>query len=120
MKLCFPIEKDEGLASVVCGHFGSAPLFMIIDDQTGDYNTITNEHEHSAHGGCLPLDTLDGKGIEALVLGGIGIGALNKLKEKGITAYQAQYATVGENISRYQSSGLPQMKAPCSGGKHHH
>ena len=29
MKMCFPVESDQGLESKVFGHFGSAPVFVV-------------------------------------------------------------------------------------------
>ena len=31
MKICFPVTADEGLESAVYSHFGSAPLFLLVD-----------------------------------------------------------------------------------------
>ena len=33
MKVCFPVEKNEGINSVVYGHFGSAPAFVMVDTE---------------------------------------------------------------------------------------
>jgi len=34
MKLCIPISEDRGLDSPICGHFGSAPAFLLVDTET--------------------------------------------------------------------------------------
>ena len=31
MKVCFPVQKDEGIESQVYNHFGSAPVFIVVD-----------------------------------------------------------------------------------------
>ena len=31
MKVCFPVQKNEGVESTVYNHFGSAPLFVLVD-----------------------------------------------------------------------------------------
>ena len=33
MKICFPVEKDEGIESQVYNHFGSAPVFIMVDTE---------------------------------------------------------------------------------------
>ncbi|CAB5104325.1 hypothetical protein D3OALGA1CA_4754 [Olavius algarvensis associated proteobacterium Delta 3] len=71
MRIAFPTEADLGLDSPVFGHFGSAPNFIIIDCDTGDFETIGNTDLHHAHGQCEPLRALDGRTVDAVVVGGI-------------------------------------------------
>ena len=33
MKVCFPVQKDEGVESQVYNHFGSAPVFIMVDTE---------------------------------------------------------------------------------------
>ena len=61
MKICFPVESDKGLDSEVFGHFGSAPIFVVIDTEANSIDTINNQDLGHAHGMCSPLKTLDGK-----------------------------------------------------------
>ncbi len=58
MKLCFPIQHDRALDSEVFGHFGSAPVFMIVDTNTSTVETIGNADQHHAHGTCSPFRAL--------------------------------------------------------------
>ena len=44
MKLCFPIESEDGLNSRIYSHFGSAPNFIIYDTETDTTNTINNQN----------------------------------------------------------------------------
>ncbi len=34
MKICFPVQENEGLGSRVYNHFGSAPMFIVVDTET--------------------------------------------------------------------------------------
>ncbi|RME41495.1 MAG: diguanylate cyclase, partial [Deltaproteobacteria bacterium] len=34
MKVCFPVNNDQGLESEVYGHFGSAPAFVVVDTES--------------------------------------------------------------------------------------
>lgn len=43
MNLCIPVTQDLGLQSPVCMHFGSAPLFLIVDTDSGATETIVNQ-----------------------------------------------------------------------------
>lgn len=120
MKVCFPVQKDEGLASAVYNHFGSAPLFLIIDTQTNDLSTVTNHDEHHVHGQCNPLRALDNKQVDAIVVGGIGAGALNKLNQLGIKVHRAQAETVNENLTIFKTGNMPELNVQgCCGGHSH-
>ena len=89
MKVCFPVLKAEGMDSEVYGHFGSAPAFMVVETENNTTTTITNSDQHHAHGACNPLKALDNQRVDAIVVGGIGAGALTKLNQQGIKVFQA-------------------------------
>ncbi len=117
MKVCFPIEKDQGLASVVFGHFGSAPMFLLVDTEVNQSTVITNSDQHHSHGACNPLKALSGQQIDGIVVGGIGAGALNHLQRSGLRVFKAQGATVQENVEMIAGNSLPEFTAQdsCSG-----
>ena len=58
MKVCIPVTEDHGLQSPVSAHFGSAPLFMIVDIEGGSCRTVPNHNSHRGHGMCQPLSVL--------------------------------------------------------------
>jgi predicted Fe-Mo cluster-binding NifX family protein len=119
MKLCIPVERDEGLESEVCAHFGSAPLFVVLDTDSGACRSIVNRNEHHAHGMCRPLDALAGEDLDGLVVGGIGRGALVKLRQAGIPVYLAQQPTVAATLEAYRAGALePMNDADACGGRH--
>lgn len=33
MKVCFAVQRDDGMDSSVYGHFGSAPAFVVVDTE---------------------------------------------------------------------------------------
>jgi len=117
MKLCFPIQHDQALDSEVYGHFGSAPVFLIVDTDTSVVETIGNADRHHAHGTCSPFRALGNKDIDGVIAGGIGRGALNKLSRAGILVYLASARTVRENLNLFSAGHLTSF-APghvCSG-----
>jgi predicted Fe-Mo cluster-binding NifX family protein len=120
MKLCFPVQHDNGAASVVYNHFGSAPLFVIIDSETGESRTVVNGDQHHAHGGCNPVKAIGDENIDAVVVGGIGAGALSRLNQLGIRVYRAQLPTIQENVPLLLAQKLQQyMLQECCGGHGH-
>ena len=122
MKVCFPVANNEGLQSPVYNHFGSAPLFVVVDTDSGEVAEVINRDLHHAHGACSPVKALGGHAVDAVVVGGIGGGALNGLTRAGIRVYRAEAPSIAENVSRLQDGGLPQW-APgqtCGGHGHGH
>ena len=89
MKVCFPVQTDEGIESQVYGHFGSAPFFIVVDTEEKDVQRIDNRDLHHIHGACNPIMALGGQRVDALVVGGIGGGALMKLNGMGVRVYEA-------------------------------
>lgn len=120
MKICFPVQKNEGLGSRVYNHFGSAPMFIVVDTETNNVLTINNKDQHHSHGACNPIKALDGQSVDAVVVGGIGAGALNRLNQAGIRVYQAKAPTVEENILMFKAKSLFEfMPRHCCGGHSH-
>ena len=120
MKVCFPVEKVEGLESEVYGHFGSAPAFIVVDTENDNVTTIKNADQDHEHGMCNPVKALNNQHIDALVVAGIGAGALTKLNQQGITVYQAQAKTAQENIRMLKDQTLPEFtpQHTCAGHGH--
>lgn len=119
MKLCFPVEQNLGIESKVYGHFGSAPLFLIIDAETRTVAEEINRDLHHAHGRCSPLAALGGRHIDAVITGGIGGGALNGLLRAGVKVYRAEVETISDNLDRYRTTGLPLITEGHCGGHTH-
>jgi predicted Fe-Mo cluster-binding NifX family protein len=123
MFICIPVEESNVLASRVCPHFGSAPGFLIVDTETDSCRAIENANQHHGHGMCMPLASLQGERIDGMVVGGIGMGALNKLNAAGITVYQSEHATVGETLVAFKAGMLRPMQpgmACTQHGEHSH
>ncbi|TRZ75540.1 MAG: diguanylate cyclase [Deltaproteobacteria bacterium] len=117
MKICFPTVNLEGLESRVYGHFGSAPGFVIVDTETQAVEEISNNDSHHDHGMCQPLKALGGRNVDAVAVGGIGMGALMKLQAQGVRVYRGTEGTVGENVGLILKKKLPEFDAglTCAG-----
>ena len=117
MIIAFPTHEDKGLESPVYGHFGSAPRFIIVDSERGSFEVLENGDLEHRHGRCQPLNALGGRQVDAVVVGGIGGGALSGLNAAGITAYRAVDASVAENLKLIQAGFLPvfTLDQTCAG-----
>ena len=122
MKLCIPVNSSNGLDSIVCGHFGSAPAFIIVDTDSLTFESVSNNNAHHAHGMCQPLAAISGRNVEAIAVGGIGAGALAKLRAGGIAVYKAQHSTVRETVAAMKQGqlSLVDSKESCGGHDHGH
>lgn len=118
MNICIPVIDDKGLESKLSGHFGSAPLFLIVDTDTKAYRPVPNANQAHAHGMCQPLTSLFGQQIEAAVVGGIGAGALAKLQAAGLKVYQAAGSSVGEACDAFVAGKLAEI-TPETSCRHH-
>jgi len=109
MKVGFAVRGNEGVESKVYDHFGSAPAFIIVDTEGKDVLTVNNRDLHHVHGACNPIMALDGKSVDAMVVGGIGAGALTKLNALGIKVYGAGALTVKENLALLSDNKLQEL-----------
>ena len=109
MKVCFPVQKDDGMESPVYGHFGSAPVFIVIDTEGNGVQRVSNQDLGHVHGACNPVMALGGQKIDALVVGGIGGGALMKLNAMGIKVFEAEAQTVKENLELVKEKKLQEI-----------
>jgi predicted Fe-Mo cluster-binding NifX family protein len=60
---------------------------------------------------CQPLAALSGKNIDAVVCGGMGARAIQKLNEAGIKAFRAVPGSVEEIAQQFSKGGLEEITA---------
>jgi predicted Fe-Mo cluster-binding NifX family protein len=106
MKVVFPVEFYQGDESALYGHFGSAPGFALLDTDTGVVEPMTNGNRDHEHGACNPLQALGQQPVDAIVVGGIGPGALNGLRRAGIRVFKSDARTIREAAESLQNGSL--------------
>ena len=109
MKVCFPINTNEGMNSIPYNHFGSAKMFIVVDSETKEVKTINNGNLDHEHGKCQPIKALCGEVVDAIVVSGIGQGAISKLKSMGIKVFKAADGTVEKNIELINKNELKEF-----------
>jgi predicted Fe-Mo cluster-binding NifX family protein len=120
MTLCIPVTKDDGTTSPVSPHFGSAPLFMIVDTDSGACRAVSNRNAHHGHGACMPLASLAGESIQGVVVGSIGMGALSKFDAVGVRVFRTEHATVEETVAAFKAGSLEPMSPEMACAHHGH
>jgi predicted Fe-Mo cluster-binding NifX family protein len=109
MKVGFAIQGNDGVASKVYDHFGSAPAFIIVDTGAKDVLTVNNRDLHHVHGACNPIMALDGKSVDVMVVSGIGSGAITKLNAMGVKVYASAAPTIKENLELLSQNKLKEL-----------
>ena len=109
MKVGFAVQKSEGMESRIYDHFGSAPAFLIVDTDKNDVVTVDNRDLNHVHGACNPVMALGGKSVDAIVVGGIGAGAITRLNDLGVRVYAAGAVTVKENLALFGENKLQEL-----------
>ena len=118
MIIAFPTNAANAMASPVYGHFGSASAFIFYDTEKESLHTVENSDKDHLHGQCQPLNALGGQKADAIVVGGIGAGALRQLLAQGIKVYRAVEGTVEENLSLIRAGHLPEFTLDQTCGGH--
>lgn len=118
MRLCIPTRTQDGKKAEVFEHFGSAPWFTLYDTEKDEIEIIQNTDQHHAHGMCHPLGALDGKSVDAVVCGGMGARAVQKLNAGGIRVYRATPGTVAEMSAQYAAGKLEELTVQNACAQH--
>ena len=115
MKIAIPVAEYRGLDSEVYGHFGTAPTFVLVDSETMSVQALTNPNTVHEHGHCNPLRALGQARPQALLVGGIGMGAVMGLRQAGIGVWRAPEGTVANAVSLFNKGQLEEVgdKATC-------
>ncbi len=117
MKVAVPVAEYRGLDSLVYGHFGSAPVFVLVDSEAMSVEALGNPDQTHVHGQCSPMKALAGAMPDAVVVGGIGTGAVLGLRQAGIKVYRATGGTVADALSLLQRGDLEEItgQGTCAG-----
>ncbi|NVN90781.1 MAG: NifB/NifX family molybdenum-iron cluster-binding protein [Desulfuromonadales bacterium] len=110
MKVCFPVAKDAGLESSIYGHLGSTPHFITIDTGSEEVSCFPNADPLAPEAGCNVLKALCHRSPEAIIVDGIGDGFLQMLKGFGIDVFQAESASVRENLTMFKEKQLSRVE----------
>lgn len=119
--LAIPSAHPGGLDAAMGMHFGHCDVFTLVsieNDEVKDVSILDNPPH--AQGGCLaPVQLLAGKGVTALLAGGMGYRPLMAFSQVGIHVFYAgQLSTVREGVTAYLAKQLPEFSQEhtCHGG----
>ena len=95
MLLAVPSNNPGGLEAGRSDHFGHCDVFTLVkieDNAITDVTLATNQ-EHGAGGCMVPVQFLKDRGVDAIVVGGIGARPMQGFQEVGIVVYYADRNT---------------------------
>jgi ArsR family transcriptional regulator len=96
----------------------------MVDTETSECRALINNNIKHEHGKCSPFIALGGEAVDCVVVGGIGGGALGKLKEMGADVFKAASGTIRENLEHLKKDELsrfsPAHSCGSGGGCSHH
>ncbi len=118
--ICLPVKVDQGLDSPLSAHFGSAPAFILVNPDEPKRCSLLNRDAGHAHGQCNPVAQLDGHDVEAVIVGGIGRRALQKLSAAGIRVYRTDLPSVGDALAALLAGELALLDPSDACAGHHH
>ncbi len=118
MKVCIPTETNEGLKARVYGHFGSAPFFTLVDIEGKGVEVIDNGNQDHAHGQCHPVASLQGREVNAVITGGMGLRAVQMFQNAGIKVFRAETGTVEDVVREIVGGRLKEITLDDACGHH--
>jgi predicted Fe-Mo cluster-binding NifX family protein len=107
------------LQSQVSGHFGSAPLLLVVDTESQEISELQRSKQSEQPGRARLAQLLTGEPIDALVVSSVGQGAFGRLQASGVKVYQASGETISENLLSLAEQSLQEFSTTglCSHGK---
>jgi len=89
-----------------------------VDTELKQVSVVDNNNANHVHGACNPVAALSGNRVDAMVVGGIGPGAIMKLNAMGVRVFRAGAATIGENLALLGEKGLQELSVDDSCREH--
>jgi len=121
MKKIGVTSEGEDLDSRISPALGVCPFLFVVEWDNGritDYKAIPNPSKRQGCTGVPAAQRLEQEGIEALLVGNIGVGSFNYLKKKGIDVYEMVGVTnVEDAVVEYFNNNFSKINAPNSPGK---
>lgn len=114
MKVCFPIGVDEGLKSLIFGHFASSPQFLIVDTASEDTTLVGNCDSNDPRARCNPFEALRSRPLDGIIVDGIGDDALRTMQLCGFRVFAAQTSSVRENLTLFCDQQLEELEVQDS------
>ncbi|MDP8224257.1 MAG: NifB/NifX family molybdenum-iron cluster-binding protein [Candidatus Lernaella stagnicola] len=104
--------SGNNLDAPVDPRFGRASSFIIYEDETGEFELVSNEQnlQASQGAGVQAGQNIVATGAQALISGHVGPKAYHVLKTAGVSIYLSEAGTVREAIDALRAGRLQQAQ----------
>ena len=119
-RIAVSAEDNNGLDSAVCGHFGGAPYFILVDvdgDTVVSVRGVQNPYYPEHQPGQVPA-FIRGHEVQAMVSGGMGARAVALFQHYNVETATGASGTVRLALDQYLAGTLPTAE-PCAHGDGH-
>lgn len=116
MKIAIPTKNNE-----VDEHFGHCECFTVVTVEEG--NVVSSEKVDSGNTcGCKSniVGTLKELGVEAMLVGNIGQGAINKINSAGIKVVRGCQGDITTLVKGYLNGKIQDKMIVCAPDEHGH
>jgi len=112
-------SQGTSLDSPVDPQFGRCRYFVIVDDATGQVETVDNAANREAlqGAGTQSARTLLDRGVQVVISGHVGPKAFSALQTGGAQIFQGASGSVREAIAAYKAGKLSAASRPDAGGR---
>lgn len=120
MKIAIPVLEDKGENSIISEHFGHSPFFAFVNLNGKSFTVEVEKNPLENHGpGDIP-EYLKNKGVDLLIVRGIGQRALVFFDQLGIKVIRGANGTVNEIINKYLENELKDTEYEVKEKFHEH
>ncbi|MEA2062904.1 MAG: NifB/NifX family molybdenum-iron cluster-binding protein [Gemmatimonadota bacterium] len=105
-------SQGEDLSSPVDPRFGRAINFLIVDTETGTFETLDNNQNLNLPqgAGIQSAEAVAASGVEAVLTGNCGPNAFRTLSAADIKVYNNAGGTVAEAVEKFKAGELIQAE----------
>ena len=108
--------QGEDLLSDIDPRFGRCRFFLIVDIDTMDFESVSNENAMASGGaGIQAAQNIAKTGVKVVVTGNMGPNAFQTLSAAGIKVFTGANGTIKEAIEKYKKGELNETEAPNVG-----
>jgi predicted Fe-Mo cluster-binding NifX family protein len=105
-------STDKDLNAMIDQRFGRCSYFLIVDTDTMNFESISNESSMASGGaGIQAAQTVARTGVEIVITGNMGPNAFQTLSAAGIKVFTGASGTIKEAIEKYKKGQLSEAEA---------
>jgi predicted Fe-Mo cluster-binding NifX family protein len=107
-------STGESLDSAVDPQFGRAKKFLLVDTESGEFQTIDNAQNVNAvqGAGIQAGQTASQHGAQVVITGNCGPNAFRTLQAAGVEVIVGAKGTVGEAVEKFKAGELKSAESP--------